>query len=122
MGAPESAHSLTYSTAEQRAQRRNGPFCAIRENTLATALAFVNVRAYIALSFNNRHSNDVLPVPGRPACCERRRHDRQSHRYLLKLFAASPAGQDPRRRTLIAHVLDDFAHLSAQAAEETSPN
>jgi hypothetical protein len=65
MGAPELAHSLTYSTAEQWAQRRNGPFCAIRENTLATALAFVSVRAYIASSFNNRHSNDVLPVPGR---------------------------------------------------------
>jgi hypothetical protein len=42
-------------------------------------------------------------------------------RYLLKLFAATPAGQDPRRQTLIAHVLDDFARLSAQAAEETSP-
>ena len=43
-------------------------------------------------------------------------------RYLLKLFAATPAGQDPRRQTLIAHVLDDFARLSAQAAEETSPS
>ena len=42
-------------------------------------------------------------------------------RYLLKLFAATPAGQD-RRQTLIAHVLDDFASLSAQAAEETSPS
>jgi hypothetical protein len=43
-------------------------------------------------------------------------------RYLLKLFAATPAGQDPRRQTLIAHVLDDFARLSAQAADETSPS
>jgi hypothetical protein len=42
-------------------------------------------------------------------------------RYLLKLFAATPAGQDPRRQTLIANVLDDFARLAAQAAEETSP-
>ena len=36
-------------------------------------------------------------------------------RYLLKLFAATPAGQDPRRQTLIANVLDDFARLSAEA-------
>jgi hypothetical protein len=43
-------------------------------------------------------------------------------RYLLRLFAATPAGQDPRRQTLIAHVLDDFARLSAQAAEEAPPN
>jgi hypothetical protein len=49
-------HSLTYSTAEQWAQRCNGPFCAIRENTLATTLVFVSVRAYIALSFNDQHS------------------------------------------------------------------
>jgi hypothetical protein len=41
-------------------------------------------------------------------------------RYVLKLFAATPAGQDPRRQTLITHVLDDFARLSVQAAEETS--
>jgi hypothetical protein len=42
-------------------------------------------------------------------------------RYLLKLFAATSAGQDPRRQTLIANVLDDFARLSAEALEETSP-
>jgi hypothetical protein len=39
-------------------------------------------------------------------------------RYLLKLFAATPTAQDPRRQKMIAHVLDDFARLSA---EETSP-
>src|SRR5436190_11276520 len=33
-------------------------------------------------------------------------------RYLLKLFAATPAAEDPRRQTLIANVLDDFARLS----------
>jgi hypothetical protein len=38
-------------------------------------------------------------------------------RYLLKLFAATPAGQDPRRKTLIANVLDDFARLAAGATE-----
>jgi hypothetical protein len=33
-------------------------------------------------------------------------------RYLLSLFASTPVGQDPRRRQLIANVLDDFRRLS----------
>jgi hypothetical protein len=33
-------------------------------------------------------------------------------RYLLGLFSSSLAGQDPRRQTLIAAVLDDFTRLS----------
>jgi hypothetical protein len=33
-------------------------------------------------------------------------------RYLLSLFASTPAAQDPRRQTLIASVLDDFRRLS----------
>lgn len=32
-------------------------------------------------------------------------------RYLLGLFATTPAAQDPRRQTLIANVLDDFRRL-----------
>jgi hypothetical protein len=32
-------------------------------------------------------------------------------RYLLKIFAASPAGLDPRRQMLIDAVLDDFTRL-----------
>ncbi len=32
-------------------------------------------------------------------------------RYLLSLFAATPAAQDPRRQKLIAGLLDDFARL-----------
>jgi len=32
--------------------------------------------------------------------------------YLLALFAATPAAQDPRRQKLIAAVLDDFARLA----------
>jgi hypothetical protein len=36
-------------------------------------------------------------------------------RYLLNLFAATPAAQDPRRQTLIAGVLADFARLAHQA-------
>ncbi len=39
-------------------------------------------------------------------------------RYLLKLFAATPVAQDPRRQTLIASVLEDFARLSDVGAEE----
>jgi hypothetical protein len=38
-------------------------------------------------------------------------------RYLLKLFAATPAAQDPRRQRLIANVLDDFTRLSSQPTD-----
>jgi hypothetical protein len=38
-------------------------------------------------------------------------------RYLLKLFAATPTAQDPRRQTLVASVLEDFTRLTA--AEES---
>jgi len=34
-------------------------------------------------------------------------------RYLLGLFATTAEAQDPRRQTLIANVLDDFARLTA---------
>ena len=33
-------------------------------------------------------------------------------RYLIQLFAETPEARDPRRRELIAQVLDDFARLS----------
>jgi hypothetical protein len=33
-------------------------------------------------------------------------------RYLLSLLAATPSGQDPRRKILIQAVLDDFTRLS----------
>jgi len=33
-------------------------------------------------------------------------------RYLLSLLAATPIGQDPRRKILIQAVLDDFTRLS----------
>jgi hypothetical protein len=36
-------------------------------------------------------------------------------RYLLNLFSASPAAQDPRRQKLIAAVLDDFKRLSHES-------
>jgi hypothetical protein len=32
-------------------------------------------------------------------------------RYLLSLFAATPAAQDPRRQQLIENVLNDFRRL-----------
>lgn len=33
-------------------------------------------------------------------------------RYLLKIFADTPAAQDPRRQKLIAAAIEDFARLS----------
>jgi len=36
-------------------------------------------------------------------------------RYLLNLFATTPAAQDPRRQKLIAAVLADFKRLSDEA-------
>jgi hypothetical protein len=35
-------------------------------------------------------------------------------RYLLSVFAATPSGQDPRRKTLIKAVLDDLDRLSRE--------
>src|SRR3954466_232058 len=35
-------------------------------------------------------------------------------RYLLSVFAATPNGQHPRRKTLIKAVLDDFDRLSRE--------
>jgi hypothetical protein len=40
-------------------------------------------------------------------------------RYLLKILAATPVAQDPRRQTLIANVLDDFTRLASQPAPGT---
>jgi len=42
-------------------------------------------------------------------------------RYLLSLFASTPAGQDPRRQMLIARVLEDFMRLSSEPASLDSP-
>jgi hypothetical protein len=36
-------------------------------------------------------------------------------RYLIQLFAGTPEAQDPRRRELIAQVLDDLTRLSEQS-------
>ena len=36
-------------------------------------------------------------------------------RYLIQLFARTPEAQDPRRRELIAQVLDDLTRLSKQS-------
>jgi len=38
--------------------------------------------------------------------------------YLIQLFAATPEAQDPRRRELIAHALDDLDRLCDRAKEE----
>ena len=39
-------------------------------------------------------------------------------RYLIGLFATTSMAQDPRRRKLIAGVLDDFRRLSGEPAAE----
>ena len=39
-------------------------------------------------------------------------------RYLLSLFAASHAAQDPRRQLLIARVMEDFIRLSLAETEK----
>jgi DNA-binding IclR family transcriptional regulator len=36
-------------------------------------------------------------------------------RYLIQLFAATPEARDPRRRELIAKVLDELTRLSDQS-------
>jgi hypothetical protein len=38
-------------------------------------------------------------------------------RYLLTLFAATPAAEDPRRQKLIAAVLEDFDRLAHEDAK-----
>src|SRR5947209_5847381 len=41
-------------------------------------------------------------------------------RYLLSVFASTPAAQDPRRQTLISNVLADFRRLSQLDGEGVS--
>jgi len=48
----------------------------------------------------------MLAAPSRNWC-----EAAEKARYLLNLFAASLAGQDPRRQKLIVAVLDDFERL-----------
>jgi hypothetical protein len=42
-------------------------------------------------------------------------------RYLLGLFVFTAAGRDPRRRKLIANVLEDFQRLSAADTGDAGP-
>ncbi len=39
--------------------------------------------------------------------------------YLLQLFAATAEAQDPRRKELIAHALDDLTRLCGRAKEHS---
>jgi hypothetical protein len=41
-------------------------------------------------------------------------------RYLLTLFADTPAGRDPRRRKIITGVLEDFERLAAEHRNQSS--
>jgi hypothetical protein len=43
-------------------------------------------------------------------------------RYLIALLAETPEGRDPRRRKVIASVLDDFVRLSGGSAEPAAPD
>ena len=50
----------------------------------------------------------ALPAAGWPEAVEKAR-------YLLTLFAETPAGEDPRRQRLIADVLADFERLLGES-------
>jgi hypothetical protein len=39
--------------------------------------------------------------------------------YLIQLFAATPEAQDPRRKELIAHALDDLTRLCDRSKESS---
>jgi hypothetical protein len=39
--------------------------------------------------------------------------------YLIQLFAATPEAQDPRRKELIAHALEDLTRLCDHAKEHS---
>ena len=41
-------------------------------------------------------------------------------RYLLSLFAVTSEAQDPRRKTLIANLLDDFERLLTESESDRS--
>lgn len=41
-------------------------------------------------------------------------------RYLIRLFAATPAGRDPRRKKLIAGVLEDMRRLAGDDEQAQS--
>jgi hypothetical protein len=42
-------------------------------------------------------------------------------RYLITLFADTPAGRDPRRQKIIAAVFDDFRRLSREPVAPAPP-
>src|SRR3954468_9107359 len=53
----------------------------------------------------------ALPATGWPEAVEKAR-------YLLTLFAETPAGEDPRRQRLIADVIGDFERLLSDPATQ----
>jgi hypothetical protein len=61
-----------------------------------------------------RVRQDELEAHLLAAPAENWREAAEKARYLLNLFAATLAAQDPRRQTLIAAVLADFQRLSAE--------
>ncbi|MBI1211780.1 MAG: hypothetical protein GC190_09985 [Alphaproteobacteria bacterium] len=43
-------------------------------------------------------------------------------RYLISLLAATPAARDPRRKTLIANVLEDLRRLTEDGIDKRTPD
>jgi hypothetical protein len=64
-----------------------------------------------------RETQDALEVQLISAPASNWKEAADKVRYLLSVLAASPSGQDPRRKTLIQAVLDDFDRLSREPQE-----
>jgi hypothetical protein len=64
-----------------------------------------------------RETQDALEVQLISAPASNWKEAADKVRYLLSVLAASPSGQDPRRKTLIQAVLDDFERLSREPQE-----
>jgi hypothetical protein len=62
-----------------------------------------------------RHRQDELETQLIAARAESWPDAAEKARYLLNLFAASLAAEDPRRQKLIAAVLEDFDRLSRKS-------
>jgi hypothetical protein len=68
-------------------------------------------------SLRERHNELALRLVATPAANWEEAAEKA--RYLISLFAATPAADDPRQKKLIAAVLEDFTRLS-QTAEENN--
>src|ERR1700736_333954 len=60
-----------------------------------------------------RATHDEMAAPFVVALASNWEEPADKVRYLLSVLAATPTGQDPRRKALIQAVLDDFNRLSS---------